>query len=872
MLVDESQDGVIGPVDFRSLSVREFGSIYEGLLESSLSIAPSDLILDKKGTYVPARPGDEVVVCEGKVYFHNRSGARKASGSYFTKPFAVEHLLDHALEPALDDHIARLEALLDAGEEAKAAEAFFDFRCVDLAMGSGHFLVAAVDRIEARLSAFLALHPIPHVAAELDRLRKAALEALGPLGEGIEIEYSSLLRRQVARRCVYGVDVNTIAVELARLGIWIHTFVPGLPLSFLDHSLVCGDSLTGIGTIDEAIEALDPELSGQVSGQISAFRGQILAVLGHAEDALQRLAHISEASKAEIDGAREAQHDAEDAVAPARDLFDLVLSARLGETTLPTAFHEDDIASNPDLPRARSLREDLNSLHFPIAFPEVFLRERSGFDCILGNPPWQEATIEELGFWALRYPGLKSMSQADQSRTIERLRGQRPDLVSEYEREVGAMEQLRELLLAGPFPGMGTGDPDLYKAFCWRFWQLVRDDGRFGVVLPRSALSAKGSAPWRAETLEGGEFEDVTMLLNNSSWVFEDVHPQFTIGLVSVRKGAAEKPRVRLRGPFASRSRFDEGVLRSPAELDAKAFAGWSEGASFPLLPSEEAVRVFLKLRAHPRLDTGNGWIARPYTELHATNDKRHLILSPSSTDGLWPVYKGASFDIWVADTGDYYAWADPEYITGVLQGKRQRARSAFAGFSREWVDDPTTLPCRAPRIAFRDVTNRTNQRTVLAALVPPEVVITNKGPYFLWPTGDERDQAYLLGVLCSIPLDWYARRFVEISLNFHILNAFPVPRLGRDDSLRCRVEMITGRLAAVDGRYASWAKAVGVPIASVNDEAEKADLVAELDAVVALLYGLDEHDLRVIYKTFHEGWASGSRLNAVLDHYRRLV
>src|SRR5205823_413662 len=128
--------------------------------------------------------------------------------SYFTKPFAVEHLLDHALDPALEDHVARINELLDAGEDARAAQVFFDFRCVDLAMGSGHFLVAAVDRIEARLSALLAERPIAQIAAELERLRAAAYEALGALGEGIEIEHSSLLRRQVARRCIYGVDQN----------------------------------------------------------------------------------------------------------------------------------------------------------------------------------------------------------------------------------------------------------------------------------------------------------------------------------------------------------------------------------------------------------------------------------------------------------------------------------------------------------------------------------------------------------------------------------------------------------------------------------------------------------------------------------------
>ncbi|MBA2730948.1 MAG: hypothetical protein H0U48_09395 [Euzebyaceae bacterium] len=79
---------------------------------------------------------------------------------------------------------------------------------------------------------------------------------------------------------------------------------------------------------------------------------------------------------------------------------------------------------------------------------------------------------------------------------------------------------------------MGAGDPDLYKAFCWRFWQLTRSDGAVGVVLPRSALSAAGSAPWRQAILDEGAFDDVTVLKNTKGWVFEDVTPQYTVSLV----------------------------------------------------------------------------------------------------------------------------------------------------------------------------------------------------------------------------------------------------------------------------------------------------------------------------------------------------
>ncbi len=183
LLIDDGPEGV-GPVDFRALSVREFGTIYEGLLESQLSLAEEDLALNRKGVYVPvgsAERGEETAIFAGEVYLHGKSGARKETGSYFTKPFVVEHLLDKALKPALDVHIATLAKLREAGDEAALAKRFFDFRCTDIAMGSGHFLVAAVDRIEARLSAWLSLNPIPRVNAELDRLRGIALSALGDL-------------------------------------------------------------------------------------------------------------------------------------------------------------------------------------------------------------------------------------------------------------------------------------------------------------------------------------------------------------------------------------------------------------------------------------------------------------------------------------------------------------------------------------------------------------------------------------------------------------------------------------------------------------------------------------------------------------------
>jgi hypothetical protein len=151
---------------------------------------------------------------------------------------------------------------------------------------------------------------------------------------------------------------------------------------------------------------------------------------------------------------------------------------------------------------------------------------------------------------------------------------------------------------------------------------------------------------------------------------------------------------------------------------------------------------------------------------------------------------------------------------------------------------------------------------------VPSEVFITNKGPYLLWPGGDARDEAYLLGALSSLPLDWYARRFVEVSVNFFIFNPLPIPRPATDHPLRRRAIELAGRLASPDDRFAAWAKQVGVACGALAPD-EKESMIHELDAVVAHLYGLTEKHLVHIFETFHEGWDYEARLRATLEHFR---
>lgn len=872
LLVDKAPEG-IGPVDFRSLGVREFGTIYEGLLGSELSVAETPLAIDADGFYVPVADGTDAEVAAGKYYLHDTSGKRKSTGSYYTKTFAVDHLLDHALEPALKEHLERLDAM----DDRAAAASFFDFRVADIAMGSGHFLVAAVDRIERGLGSYLVKRPLPDVVTELRRLRTTAIgemEAAAGSADGLDIDNDQLLRRHIARRCIYGVDINPVAVQLARLSLWIHTFVPGLPLSFLDHNIVCGNSLVGIATMDEVADILGGS-EGSLFGELAE------QYLAPARDNMERLAKLSDADASQIEEAREVCAEARESIRETETLFDVLTAARLPEMNYTPSVTDLNATSLERLrAQARELLLDTPPFHFPIAFPEVFLRERAGFDVILGNPPWEKARIEEHGFWCRFLPGFRGFSQREREALKAEIREKRPDLVEQYEKEVKEAETSRKLLTCGPFPGMGSGDPDLYKAFCWRFWNLITGDGgRLGVVLPRSALSAKGSTEFRREVFSGAEDVEITMLLNNRQWFFEDVHPQYTIGLVALGRRNKDMSQVKLRGPYPNLQRYRDGMVREPAVFYGSEIESWNDTASLPLLPSDESVAVFAQLRKAPRLDLDDGrfWRARPYTELHATNDKKLMdLVAEKKPSGFYPVFKGESFDLWEPDTGTYYAWADPQTIFPHLQAKRLRGwslpSSVFnefkAGYPREWFEDPDTLPCNFPRIAFRDVTRATDSRTVRVALVPPGVFITHQAPTFLWPRGDERDHVFLLGVLSSIPLDWYARRFVETHLTYHVLNPLPIPRPVRDNPLWQRAVVLAGRLACPDERFADWAAAVGVDYGPL-EPAQKEDMIHELDAVVAHLYGLSEDQLRHIFESFHEGWDYGPRMEAVLEHYR---
>ena len=219
----------------------------------------------------------------------------------------------------------------------------------------------------------------------------------------------------------------------------------------------------------------------------SLFRYQTLELLGRARASLARLARTSDATKAEIDHAQAAHDEAQHAVAGARALFDVITAHRAGVIhSLPENFDEAAFVALSTRRDVISTVSELAPVHFPAAFPEVFLRDRPGFDCLLGNPPWEKVMVEKKIWWGQFAPGVRSRNEKDMNDSIAELRRSRPDLEPIYQSEINRNNRTRAVLMAGPYPGIGKSHPDLYKAFAWRNWHLIR---------PETGLCRSGTTP-----------------------------------------------------------------------------------------------------------------------------------------------------------------------------------------------------------------------------------------------------------------------------------------------------------------------------------------------------------------------------------------
>ncbi len=548
-LARDEEEHVTHLVDYEHLGAEELGSVYESLLElrfeeGSLAAGLPRLI---------DAPGND----------------RKLTGSYYTPTSLITSLLDTALQPVIDRALA----------SANPREALLALKVVDPACGSGHFLVAAANRLARALAAFETGEREP----PLDAVRHALHEVVG--------------------RCLFGVDLNPLSVELCKVSLWLEAIEPGRPLNFLESHIQCGNALIGCtprlfrdGIPDEAFKPIagdDPEVCKQLrkDNRDHLDAGQELLALTHepslrsvqpaitqAAIALDNLPTDAVAAKdtawnqlrsTEAYRHLELQYNAWCAafVLP-KQPNDLTLFIHTGvlrrlernaDDIDPRLHAEiDQLAGNtPDMVHA-ALEKSYRFFHWHLRFPSVFqvplgteqpvdsaLGWSGGFDAVLGNPPWERVKLQEQEWFANQHKGIaEAGTAAERKELIEELSRSDPELYARYREALRKAEGESHLLRdSGRYPLCGRGDVNTYSVFAELMTGLVSARGRVGFIVPTGIATDDGNKLYFQSIIEGKRLASLFDFENQG--IFERVHNSYKFSLITLTGRADPQPSAR---------------------------------------------------------------------------------------------------------------------------------------------------------------------------------------------------------------------------------------------------------------------------------------------------------------------------------------
>jgi hypothetical protein len=516
------EDGRRVRINWRDMATEELGSVYEGLLE----LVP---VREDGGRTFGFAGGAEA-----------RGNARKVSGSYYTPDSLVQCLLDSALDP-----------VLDRAEAEGGADAILELNVIDPACGSGHFLLGAARRMATRVA----------------QLRNPDAP-----------DYNAAMR-DVVRGCIHGVDRNPMAIELAKVALWIESVEPGKPLGFLDANIQCGDSLLGVfdlaaleeGIPDDAYKPLTgddkdtakyfakrnkDEKKGQAAFDFSAGGGTGLppAKLAATMDDLRHLPEDTVAQVAEK-RRRFAAWEADPKRYATKVACDLYIAAFL----LPKTGGAPANANSATVPTTSHLRQrlgggqifgpleaaavdaagDARAFHWPLAFPEVMIG-KGGFDVVLGNPPWEVVQLSEEEYFASRVPEIATMKGAARKRAIATLETEHPQIFAQYQADKRNFDAMNEFARAGGrFDLTARGKVNTYGLFAEHFLNLANATGGAGIIVPTGIATDATTAPFFGHLVSNQRLAGLVDF-ENSQPLFPGVHRSFKFALLTLGSSVAE--------------------------------------------------------------------------------------------------------------------------------------------------------------------------------------------------------------------------------------------------------------------------------------------------------------------------------------------
>jgi hypothetical protein len=488
-----------------------------------------------------------------------------------------------------------------------------------------------------------------------------------------------------------------------------------------------------------------------------------------------------------------------------------------------------DLTTNqPGPPERRPMELDdiagRRPLHWPLAFADVM--RRGGFDAIVTNPPWDVFKPNGKEFFEAHSELVtkKSMSihdfEAEQARLLEdpTLQAAWLDYRSAFVHQSAffraAPEYRHQSATAG---GRRVGsDLNLYKLFIERCYRLLREGGHCGLVVPSGIYTDLGAKGLREMLFDRAMIESL-FCIENRDGVFDDVHRMFKFVVLQFARGGQTR---QFPAAFMRRdvSELTEFPARGSVSIDIELIRKLSpDSLSVMEFKSELDVKIARRMARFPLLgeDVPGRWRLRLNREFDMTNDGRLFQTSPAP--GRLPLFEGKM--IWQFDD----RFAEARYWV-----QERGGRAAILGGD---VNGGQTLDYQRRRLGVRAVASNVNARTLIAAIVPANHFCGNS---LLVESGglNEAESLYLAGVMNSFALDWLLRQKITTNVNMFQIYQLPVPRLAAGEA---EFDAIVGRVDRL-----------------MNvDATERATLRAEIDAIVARLYGLNESEFAHVLATF---------------------
>jgi hypothetical protein len=846
-------------VDYKNLRSEELGSVYEALLE----LHP-EINAEARQFNLQTASGNE----------------RKTTGSYYTPDSLVQCLLDSALDPVVEE----------ARKQPDPEQALLRLKVVDPACGSGHFLIAAAHRLSKHLAAVRTGDDEPAPAA----VRRALRDVIG--------------------HCIYGVDANPMAVELCKVSLWMEALEPGRPLSFLEHRIQCGNSLIGTtpallkrGIPDEAfkpIEGDDKEVCAEYKrlNKNERLRFQDLFVsprepwemLGNLAVGLMGLEEIGDDDIADI---RRKQERWEQLVRSSdyrnsQLLADSWCAAFVWRKTRdrnhPYPITEElfrrieenpwHVARGPHEAEIRRLAEQYRFFHWHLAFPDVFrvpVNEekpenvqagwRGGFDVVLGNPPWEKLQTEELQFFASRNPEIAALKGAKRKAAIKALKETNPSLATEWQeqRRIDAAT-IAFIRNSSTYPLTGVGKFNTFALFAELNSRLMSVVGRVGCIVP-SGIATDDTTKLFFQHITTSTSLVSLFDFENREGLFPAVDSRMKFCLLTL-SGSARPIKQGAEFVFFAHTvealrdeqkRFTlsaaDIALLNPNTLTCATFRSQRDAVITKAI--YQRVPIFLNEKKPQQ----SAYQPQVWRLLNTTDDSDDFVsFSWEQKDELIPVieaktihqfdHRFATFPEAGGDDADAYEIP-----------AEAKASPTLESFARYYIPDelfcermPEHLRDKRWFLTARNITNATNERTTIAAIIP-RAASCEVTPY-IETVGSAQMSAFLVGLLNSFALDYVARQKVGgTHLSYFILYQFPI--LFPQGDLKIPLEFFVSRVLELTYTahdlqgFAADCGYTGEPFCW--DEARRFLLRCELDAAYFHLYGIRREDVAYILDTF---------------------